>query len=443
MIASCPPVRLLMIVVLSLLFASVARAEHSTPNPQPAVLLRLQALAITPVTARLVTRALLRASDRRASHLILEMDTPGGLVDSTREIVQAILASEIPVVVYVYPPGARAASAGLFITLASSTAAMAPGTHIGAAHPVQLGVAPSNKPDTDGPSTMEEKTLNDARAWARSLAQLRGRNSVVAEKMVSESVTLTASEAAEQEVVDFVATDRDALLRQLGISPSSLEVLELDFGDRLLATLANPNIAFLLMILGVYGLVFEFSSPGLGLAGTLGGLCLILGAVGLALLPLNYGGLAVIGLGIALLVAEFFVTSYGLLSVGGAVCVALGGLLLVDSPAGFLRVSVQVAVPVALSAAAIALVVAFTVVRAHRAPVLTGQEALVLETPIVIEAFEPSGKAYAGRVRMHGEIWAATGGEAFEYGVPLRIVEREGLTLSVASLPPSHEGQQS
>jgi membrane-bound serine protease (ClpP class) len=390
------------------------------------------------------------------------IDTPGGLVDSTRSVVKEILRSEVPVVVYVAPSGARAASAGVFITLASHVAAMAPGTNIGAAHPVAIGGLPISPPATPAPqgkpqeaekeddtrqptSPMEGKIVNDTTAWARALAELRGRNAEWAERAVRESLSVSASEAVRERVVDFEAQDLSDLLAQLdgrevrlphgtvrlGTAGAPVRTHEMWWGERILAVIANPNMAFLLIIFGFYGILFELYSPGWGVAGTLGIVCLVLGFFALAVLPINYVGLVLVLLALAMFAAEAKVTSHGALALGGTACLVLGGLMLVDSPVGFLRVSFAVVAPVAAATALITFFLMSRIVKAHRARVQTGSEELLGAEAVAFDQFSQSDQGFSGTVRTHGEFWKATSAEPIAAGEVVQIEGRDGLTLRV------------
>jgi membrane-bound serine protease (ClpP class) len=362
------------------------------------------------------------------------------------------------VVVFVAPSGARAASAGLFITLASHVAAMAPGTHIGAAHPVQIGTLPIAPPQpaddeekkTDRqPSPIEEKSVNDTKAWARSLAELRDRNAEWAELAVTESRSITAQAAVDQHVVDLIATDLSDLLRKLDgrevslqqdqvrleTKDAALDDFEMWWGERLLGVISSPNIAFLLLIFGFYGVLFEFYSPGWGVAGTLGAVLLLLGFFGLAVLPLNYAGLALLALALALFVAEAFVVSYGALTVGGIICLILGGLMLVDSPVGFMRVSMAVVIPVAVGTGIITFLLLGSVIKAHRGRVQTGAEGLIGSLGVAKNDFEAAGDRFQGTIWVHGEYWRALSAGAVRMGQQVSVVDREGLTLNVEATP--------
>jgi membrane-bound serine protease (ClpP class) len=447
-----------------LAIAASYTGARSLADDRPLILkLSVNDEAITPVTARFIRRALEQAEDERAECLVVVLDTPGGLADSARAVVKDILASTTPVVVYVSPSGARAASAGVFITLAGHVAAMAPGTHIGAAHPVQIGGLPISpaepaRPAPEGgqpgtaesqptsPSaTMEAKIVNDTVAWARALAELRGRNADWAERAVRESVSITGTEAVEQGVVDLLAEDLDDLLAQLDgrevvlpqgpvqlhTSGATVRTLDMWWGERLLGAISNPNIAFLLLMLGFYGILFELYTPGWGVSGTLGVVCLILAFFGLAVLPISYVGLALIAVALGFFVAEAFVTSYGLLAVAGVGCMVLGGVMLVDSPFGFMRVSLGVVVPIAAATGLITVFLVANVLRTHRRPVRTGGEGLVGAEAVAKEDFSRAEGRYVGTVLTHGELWQAVSSAPVSNGQLLEVLDRHGLTLIV------------
>lgn len=422
---------------------------------RPVVLLvRLKNEAISPITSRYIQRAIEQAEQQRAQALIIMLDTPGGLVDSTRDIVQAILGSKVAVVVYVAPSGARAASAGVFVTLASHVAAMAPATNIGAARPAQIGGLPGSPPvkkddqkgeEPGGRTVMEEKLLNDTVAWARALAELRGRNADWASRAVKESLSVTASQALEEKAVDLIADNLNDLLSRLDgrevtladgsvrlrTAGAEIRTLEMWWGERVLALLTNPTVAFLLLMVGFYGMLFELYTPGWGIAGTLGIVCLLLGFVGLAVLPVNYAGMALLAVALALFVAEVFVTSYGALTVAGVICLVLGGTMLVDSPVGFQRVSLSVLIPVAVATAAITFFLVGSIARAHRGRVQTGSQALMHTQAVVLSDFTPEAEHYAGMVRTQGELWKAVSQTPVAAGHVVEIQDRQGLTLIV------------
>ncbi|MBW3595822.1 MAG: nodulation protein NfeD [Planctomycetes bacterium] len=445
------------VLAIALVFGACtgARAQDDAParDSRPVVLtVALEDEAITPATVRFLDRAISQAEDQRAECLVVILDTPGGLLISTRRIVKRMMASETPIVVYVAPPGSRAASAGVFLTLAAHVAAMAPSTTIGAAHPVQVGGLPvgprpgeSGDDGGDSQTTMEGKIVNDTVAWARALARRRERNADWAADAVLKSDSLTASEAVEKGVVDFVADDLDELLARLDGREISLpqrsvtletrdarvERISMWWGERVLSLIANPNVAFLLLMFGFYGILFELYSPGWGVPGTLGVVCMLLGLFGLSVLPVNYLGLALIAVAFALLTAEVFVTSYGALAVAGTACLVLGAVTLIDSPAGFARVSLSVALPVAAATAAIVLLLVSGIVRSHRARVQTGGEGMIGEQARAGDAFSRTNGDYQGRVFIHGETWRAVSGQPIGAGEACRVRDREGLTLVV------------
>jgi membrane-bound serine protease (ClpP class) len=402
------------------------------------------------VSARFLERAIRQAEDERAQCLIVQLDTPGGLADSARSMVKSILGSRTCVVIYVAPSGARAASAGVFITLAGHVAAMAPGTTIGAAHPVEIGGLPGSPPAPESPKSganpMEEKIVNDTVAWARALAELRGRNADWAARSVKESLSVTNSEALKEKIVDLVAADVPELLQRIdgrkialadgGVTLKTAHVREIRtidmwWGEKLLAQLANPNIAFLLLVFGFYGILFELYSPGWYVAGVLGAICLVLGFFGLAVLPINYVGLALLVLGLGLFAADLFVTSHGAVTLGGIVCLVMGALMLVESPRGFGRVSLAVIVPVAAGMAAVTLFLVSAIVRTHRQPVLTGGEALIGLSAVAADEFLQAPGGYRGIVRVRGELWKAICSTPVAPATVVAVKRREGLTLTV------------
>jgi membrane-bound serine protease (ClpP class) len=460
------PTRLVTIVlgVANLVLAPAAQPVLAESRPQ-VVTVRLENEAITPVTARFLQRGIREANERQVECLVILLDTPGGLVTSTGDIVKSILNSQVPIVVYVFPSGSRAASAGGFILLSAHIAAMAPTTRVGAMHPVSIGGLPT-APQPDTPESGEDsgngvadktkrpraqetpqevKIVNDTVAWARGLAELRGRNVDWAERAVRESLVSTEQQALEDGTIDFVAADLEELLSKLDgrtvvlpgrtvtLNTKNAEVqrLEMWWGEQILATISSPNIAFLLLIFGFYGVLFEFYTPGWGVAGTLGIVCLLLGFLGLAVLPINYIGLVLIAVALGMFVAEAFVASFGALTIGGIICLVMGGLMLVDSPGGFLRISLWVVVPVAVGTAAITVFLVGSIVRVHRQKAVTGSEGLIGQTGVAVEAFHAVGEHYEGMIRVHGELWKAVCSETVAAAQTIRITSREGLTLTV------------
>lgn len=397
---------------------------------------------ISPSAADFIVGAIDKAEEADAQALVIQLDTPGGLDLSMREIVKAMLRSTVPVIVYVAPSGARAASAGAFITIAADIAAMAPGTNIGAAHPVQMGGGEMDK-------EMTKKVENDAAAYIRSLAERRGRNVTWAEKAVRESVSITEKEALKLKVIDVVATDLANLLAQVdgrtvetGAGKVTLETktatiteVEMNFRDRILKVISDPTIAYILLILGMAGLYFELSTPGAILPGVLGGISLILAFWAFQTLPINYAGLLLIILGVLLLIAELQVVSHGVLTVGGIVAMLLGSLMLIDSPAPFLQISLSAIIGVTAATAGFFLLVIGAAVRAHRRQPVTGHEGLIGQIGIVKTPLKPEGQIF-----LRGELWRATAEEPLTPGAQVEVTGVSGLILKVKKHP--SEGQK-
>jgi len=418
-------------VALALLAAAVLRPWPATAAA-PVATIQIDGV-INPVTVRLVEGALTRAQAEGAGALVIQLDTPGGLERSMRLICQRLLNAEIPVIVYVSPTGARAASAGVFITMAAHVAAMAPATNIGAAHPVALG----------GGADKEslKKIENDAAAFARTIALERGRNVEWAEKAVRQSVSITEREAVKLKVVDLVADSMPDLLDKLDgrsvktargpvtlqTRGASVKAIEIGFRDRVLNVITDPNVAYILMMLGMLGLFFELSNPGVILPGVVGGISLILAFFAFQSLPINFAGLLLILFGIVLLIAEIKVVSHGVLAIGGIVAMALGSLMLFDAPEIGFRVSWRVILPTVGATAGIFLFVIAAGVRALAARSPVGAPALVGETGIARGALSPEGQ-----VLVHGELWrAVVRGAPVEEGARVRVVGVKGLTLTV------------
>ena len=380
--------------------------------------------AINPVVAEFVTAELAEVNASPAPAFLIEVDTPGGLDTSMRGIIQAILASKIPVIVYVAPSGARAASAGALITLAADFAAMAPGTNIGAATPVSIG------PGGGMDETMKHKVVNDAIAYARSLAEQRGRNPQWAEKMVRDGASIAASEAMELKVIDLVAESRGELLKQLdgrrylrdgreqrlqlgGVEPV---LREMGWAQRILDAVSDPTIAYLLMMLGILGIFFEISQPGVILPGVVGTLAILLALFAFQALPVNYVGVLLILLALVLFILEIKVVSYGMLSVGGVIALALGSLMLIDSPDPALHISLAVIASTVLSCSGFILFCLWSVTRAQRRPVMTGREGMVGEHGRTLTVVHESGKVF-----VNGEYWDARADEELPAGVEVEV----------------------
>ena len=418
--------------------AAAAPAVSPAPAAKAPVLVARVDTIIHPVAAEFVRRAVAEAEAARAAALVIELDTPGGLLTSTGEITRALLQSRVPVVVWVGPEGAQAASAGFVVLMAADVAAMAPGTNTGAAHPVT-----GDGKDVGG--KMGEKVAQDTAAQVRALAARHGRNVQLAQAAVLESRSFTAEEALRARLVEVVAPTLPALLRSvhgrqvggkaggavqpLRIAGAAVRRLEMGPVQRLLAVVSHPNVAYILLSLGFLGLYFELATPGAVLPGVVGAICLLLGFYALSVLPLDYTGVALLLLAVLFFLAEIKVASYGLLTVAGAVCLVLGSLMLFESPEPALRVSLWLVAAVAGSVVVTAAFLMTLVLRTHRSPVRTGREGLVGERGVARTSLAPAGKAF-----VHGELWSAVAEQPLEPGQPLEVVSVEGLTLRVRPL---------
>lgn len=400
--------------------------------------------AIGPVTQDLAVRAIDRANEISAHLVILKLNTPGGLDHSMREIIRAILASKVPVVSWVTPPGARAASAGTYILYASHVAAMSPATNLGAATPVSIASVPKVSPADDGndhASTMSKKVINDAVAYITGLARLRGRNEEWARQAVEDAVSLTAEEALRLDVIDLIATDRDDLFRQLDgrviempDGPMTLSTQKVliehmapDWRSRLLAVITDPNIAYLLLLAGIYGLFIEFTHPGYILPGVTGSISLLLALYAFQVLPVNSAGLMLLALGLVFIVAEAFVTSGGVLGIGGVIAFVAGSIILFDEPA--LNVSLPLIFSTALIAAGFLLWLLGWLVRLKRKRAVTGEEALIGEEGVARDDISAGGE---GWVKVDGELWKASSDKPIKAGQKVVINKVERLHLWVS-----------
>lgn len=386
--------------------------------------------AISPGTADFIKSGIKKAGEAQAACIIIQLNTPGGLVESMREIVMAILASRVPVVVYVAPGGARAASAGVMITVAADIAAMAPGTNIGAAHPVGLGGKKIGK-------SMEDKVVNDMVAHVKSVAEKRGRNIQWVERAVRESISATETEALKENVIDIIAADLDDLIRQInGRSVEGKGILKLDgarktvlkesFRTKILKTISDPNIAYILLMIGMAGLYFELSHPGSIFPGVVGGISLVLAFFAFQTLPVNYAGFLLIFLALVFFIMEIKITSYGLLSVAGVVSLFLGSIMLFEGSAPELRVSLRVIIPTVAVVGSFFVFVAGLVFKSQVSKPQTGADGLVGKIGAARSKIDPEGK-----VLVHGELWKARAKKIIPEGADVRVVDVVGLLLEV------------
>jgi membrane-bound serine protease (ClpP class) len=454
-------------VAVLLTLAAAARAEVSTePLPLPlqppgtATVLEIKG-PIGPATARYVVHGIEGAHTARNRLVVLELDTPGGLDSAMREIIQAILASPVPVVSYVTPPGARAASAGTYILYASHVAAMAPTTNLGAATPVSIGgeepaapvpgAAAPKPPGAENPtdvhpkaevqgSAMERKVVNDAVAYIRGLAELRGRNADWAEQAVRGAASLSATEALKEKVIDVIAPDLPQLLERIDgrevhladatvkLATRELTVVRAtpDWRTRLLAVITNPTVAYGLMLIGIWGLLLEGYNPGAVLPGVAGSVCLLIALFAFQILSVNYAGLALVVLGTGMIIAEFFYPTYGSLGVGGLIAFVIGSLILFDTDVPGMAIGRPLIGALATAGALTIAGIVFLATRAARRPVVTGARGMIGASAEVIGDFTG-----AGRVRYGGELWQARSTLPLRAGEPARIVKVEGLTLWV------------
>ena len=460
-----------------LLFAGLLAGAGIRGNEQTSVsVLTLDDLVINPIVARYISEQIKAASEQNDTCLIIQMDTPGGLLNSTRTIVKDILNSPVPVIVYVAPKGSRAGSAGVFITMASHVAAMAPGTNIGAAHPVTMGgkkksfwdrlfdLMEKNRQEskekeeqkqdpgaekedqrdssesTDSDNPMSSKILNDSVAWIRALARMHGRNEQWAAEAVTKSVSITAEEALSKGVINLIADDLESLLQKLdGMEVNVLgkkQVLHtanapvrfctMGLQKKILNVLSNPTIAYILMILGFYGLLYEVTHPGIGVPGIAGFICMVLAFLAFQALPINYAGLILIGLAVALFIAEASVPSYGLLTLGGIVSMVLGSIMLYDTTDAFARVSLSVILPIAVVTAATVVFLCTLALKAYGKRSVTGVSGLIGKEGVAETDLKPDGQIF-----IHGEIWKASADKPVPKGTRVTVVNVSGLTLYV------------
>jgi membrane-bound serine protease (ClpP class) len=436
---SRPGIGRLLLAGLLLVFGAATRGASEDESPAgPVVHIRVDSI-IHPISSEFIRESLEQAERSGAAAMVIELSTPGGLMDSTNEITRAILNSDIPVVVYVGPSGARAASAGFFILMSADIAAMAPATRTGAAHPVG-----GQGEEIEGP--LGEKVEQDAAADIRALAARHGRNEELAESAVVESRSFTEEEALEGGLIDLIAIDVRTLLDEIDgreifesggaaevvrTAGAQIEELEMSPIQKLLATIAHPNIAYILMTLGGLGLYFELSNPGAVLPGVVGAICLVLAFFALSVLPVNYAGMALILLAMLFFIAEIKITSYGMLTIAGLVSLVLGSMMLFKSADPAIRVGTDVIMAVVLFTGVVVAFLMTMVVRAHRQQVRTGIQGMVNELGTARSDLSPGGKVF-----VHGELWNAVCEESLENGpieagTPIKVVAVDGMTLRV------------
>ena len=468
-------IKTLSLLLLALGSALLVQADPELTNAEPdktkdrtALILSVKD-AISPATNDYIHRGLEQAFERNAEVVILRLDTPGGLDTAMREIIQDIIASPVPVITWVAPSGSRAASAGTYMLYASHIAAMAPGTNLGAATPVQIGGGgglPDMKPAAPKPKkkakngeddsddeeaaaeeesaapadAMGKKVLNDSIAYIRSLAEMRGRNVEWAEQAVREASSISNDEALKIGVIDIVADDIDNLLAQadgwqvnvnginrtLDTGSLFIEKFEPDWRNRLLAVITNPNVAYILMMIGMYGLFFEFVNPGFVLPGVTGAICLLLALYALQILPVNYAGLALILLGVMFMVAEAFAPSFGVLGIGGFIAFVIGSVILFDTETSDMRVAYPLIGAVSAVTGGFILVAIRLVFASLRKPVVSGSEQMVGGIGEVLDDFDERGHIY-----IHGENWIAVATQPLKRGDKVKVTEIDGLTLKV------------
>jgi membrane-bound serine protease (ClpP class) len=409
--------------------ALLARAAFAAPH---ALAVHIDGV-VHPITVEIFSRAVEEAKREKASFLLIRLNTPGGLMEATRELMEKMIAAPMPVVAYVTPSGGRAASAGFFLLEAADIAAMAPGTHTGAAHPVQLG--------GEMDDVMKQKVVNDAAAQVRAVAERRGRNAELAETAVTQSKSFTAREALDQKLIDLIARDQEELLAQLQgreVTRFNGEKIRLDPGlavveeyekslrERIISSIADPNIALILVVLGALGIYVEFSAPGLILPGALGAISALIGLSALAVLPINWLGAALMILALALFVLEAKITSHGVLGISGAAAMVLGAMLLVDSPMPEMRIQLSTALALAIPFAAITMFLVSLVVRARENKVISGAEGMIGEIGVALIPLDPQGKVF-----VHGEYWDAVSMAPVAAGERVEVTAIENLKLKV------------
>lgn len=460
-----------MLLLLSSLATVGVAQEGGKVGPGSYVMQLTVEDAIGPATDDYIERSLLRAAGEGAAMVVIRMDTPGGLDTAMRGIVKSIINSAVPVATYVAPSGARAASAGTYILYASHIAAMAPGTNLGAATPVSIGGVPGGdgngqkepkqgepeKPAEGGPpaaqpvpgDTHERKAINDAVAYIRGLAQLRGRNVEWAEKAVREAASIPAQEALELGVIDMIASGTNDLLQQadgrvvqvqggertLRVAGLPLREVEPDWRSRLLSVITNPNIAYILMLIGIYGLIFELSNPGAIVPGTIGAISLLLALYSFQLLPISIAGVALILLGVALMVAEAFEPSFGMLGIGGVIAFVFGSIILIDTEAPGFGIDLSVIITFAITSVLLFVFIIGMAFKARRRPVVSGMEEIIGAEAVALNDFDTRGT-----VTIHSETWSATTSTPVHKGESVKVTGIKGLVLEV--VPAGHEKEE-
>ncbi|UCB57702.1 MAG: nodulation protein NfeD [Candidatus Omnitrophota bacterium] len=431
--------KIALILALVVLFTAGLLLPKGSSLPQDksslVLVVDIDDMIINPVAYEVISEAIDEAETKKAQCVVIRMDTPGGLLETTHKIVKEIMGSSVPVAVYVWPQGARAASAGVFITLASHVAAMAESTHIGAAHPVIM-----NKSWGNIDEEMRQKVLNDSVAWIESLAKARGRNALWAKQAVTESVSITEKEALRLRVADIVAKDLDELLNKidgrtvetlgqkvtLHTKEARVEFIPMSLRQKFLNNLINPNIAYILMLLGFFGLLYEITHPGFGFPGLAGIISLLLAFYAFQVLPTNYAGVALVIVGIAFFIIEAFTPTFGAFTLAGIVSLVFGSTILFNQPYEFLKVSLKLIIPVAVSLGLISTFLITLVIKAHRRKITIGQEALIGQRATAQTNISPKGKVF-----IHGEIWDAQSSDKILKGQEVIIEKVEGLKLIV------------
>ena len=440
-----------------LLLAFLLAASASTQENGTAYLLRIDG-GIGPATGEYLANGIAEATRQNAELVIIQMNTPGGLDSSMRDIIRAILESSVPVVGYVSPSGSRAASAGTYIMYASHIAAMAPATNIGSATPVQIGADGPRRPDAEdekddaegtdqetdskgeGTTAMERKVINDAVAYIRGLAELRNRNADWAEKAVREAVNVTATEALELGIIDLIAKNPQQLLQEIdgmsvevkgtveSLTTAGLEVTEIEPGwrNKLLSVITDPSVAYMLLILGIYGLIFEGYNPGAILPGVVGAISILLALYAFQILPVNYAGLGLIALGVILLIAEVFAPSFGALGIGGVIALVSGSIILMDTDVPGYQISRSLILSVAIMSSAMIVGIVYFAIRARSRPVVSGSEQMIGMTGTARGKIGLKGTAF-----VHGELWQAHASDIIPDGHQITVIGIDGLKLTV------------